>query len=179
MIMLPMVRFTVTVELTAPRLACRFWMNSVLIGRIVHAQAEGDVSRAGRSDQDHVVGLAADEEVADLGSSDRLDGRREQVASPDAKVVKFVALPPIRTSPICPVTAPSHVGDHVRAARQQAGRRARSGWRTGSGTSAAVVLPSISLAWNRLSRPLTRNVTLCWNDRAVGRAGRGRSAGRR
>ena len=25
-----------------------------------------------------------------------------------------------------------------------------------------VVLPSISLAWNRLIRPLTTKVTLCW-----------------
>ena len=68
-------RFTVTAEPMAPRLAWRFWMNSVLIARVVHAAAEVDVARAGRGHQDDVVRLAADEEVADLGADVGVGGR--------------------------------------------------------------------------------------------------------
>ena len=35
------------------------------------------------------------------------------------------------------------------------------------GTSPVPVVPSISLAWNRLIRPLTTKVTLCWNTVVV------------
>ena len=41
-----------------------------------------------------------------------------------ANAVKFVALPPIRISPICPVvTPPRHVGDQVGSAWQEGGLR--------------------------------------------------------
>ena len=50
---------------------------------VVHAQAEGDVPRAGGRHQHHVVGLAADEEVADLRIQLRPDGRRAQGISVD------------------------------------------------------------------------------------------------
>ena len=58
---------------------------------------------------------------------------KRSVAS--AKAVKFVALPPIRMSPICPVETPPPTSEtrYVPPGRQ-AGRRRRSGWRTGWAT---------------------------------------------
>ena len=95
-------RLTVTDELVASRFDPERLDRQAVDRRVVHAEAERDVARARGGDQHHVVGLAADEEVADLRVERPLDGRRGQAYS-STRVVKFVALPPTRTSPICPV----------------------------------------------------------------------------
>ena len=72
------------------------------------------------------------------------------------KVVKFVALPPTRTSPIWPVPGPPCEITIRPARRQAAGGGAEL--TNCDGTSPEVVLPLIVLAWNRFSRPVTRKV---------------------
>ena len=51
----PIDRLTVTVELVASRLARSDWMGQAVDRHIVHAQAEGDVARARRGDQDTLL----------------------------------------------------------------------------------------------------------------------------
>ena len=60
-------RLTVTVELRASRLARNVAIAVGVDRDVVHAQAERDISRARRGDQQDVLGLAADVVVADLG----------------------------------------------------------------------------------------------------------------
>ena len=64
---LPIERLTVTLESIASRLAVSDEMMFAVDRDVIHAQAERDVARARRGEQEHVVGLAADVEVADLG----------------------------------------------------------------------------------------------------------------
>ena len=60
-------RLTVTLELRASRLARKRGDGEAVDRHVVHAQAERDIPRAGGATNEHVVGLAADVVVADLG----------------------------------------------------------------------------------------------------------------
>ena len=87
-------------------------------------------------------------------------------------VVKLVALPPTRTSPIWPVTAPLTARSSREEAAAVPGGAPETtivppvpvaaefwseNWPGGLAAS-----PSISLAWNRSSRPETAKTTPCW-----------------
>ncbi len=73
-------------------------------------------------------------------------------------VVKFVALPPIRTSPIWPVPAslPCEMTNVPPGARPVVGVAPANC----EGESPVAVFPLIVLAWNRFNRPATRKVTM-------------------
>ncbi len=110
--------------------------------RRVRPPAEEDVADAGRGEDRDVVGLAADVEVGDLAAGeDREVGR--VAADPDEADLAD--------------QAGGRVGQ--RRDDRPAGEARRVG--------ATAVLPSISLAWNRLSRPATWKTTLSWVGEVV------------
>ena len=94
---------------------------------VVHALAEEHVARPGRGHEDHVVGLATDEEVAHLGAGHRVNGRRGRegirLEREGREVGGIAADPDIADLPGCECTAREHVGDQVGSAWQEGGLR--------------------------------------------------------
>ena len=148
-------RLTVTLELVASRLAVSDCDRQAVDRDVIHAQPERDVPRAGRGDQEDVVGLAADVEVADLGVELAFRrGHVERIFGHEGREVGRVAADP-HVADLAGGGAA--LRDHERAARRRTGWGS-SGSANCEGTSPAVVLPVIVLAWNRFNRPVTRKV---------------------
>ena len=130
-------------------------MASAIDRDVIHAQPERDVARARRGEQEHIIGLAADVEVGDFGVELAFRGGHvERVFGDKGREVG--------RGPADPHGADRSRGgpalrDDVGSAREYSSTGS-SGWGTASGTSPAVVLPVIELAWKRFNRPVTRKV---------------------
>ena len=150
-------RLTVTVELVASRLARSDWIVRLLIVTLsmprpneILREPEGAISMT-------LFVSPPTKKLLIFASSAPSTGVVLKGYS-STKVVKFVALPPIRTSPIWPVPAslPWEMTNVPPGARPELGVAPANC----EGTSPVVVFPLIVLAWNRFNRPPTRNVTM-------------------
>ena len=152
-------RLTVTVELVASRLARRCWIARLLIVTLsmpspneMFREPDGAIS----------ITLLVSPPMKKLliFASNAPSTGVELKEYSSTRVVKFVALPPTRTSPIWPVPA-SLAWEMTKV---PPGDKPAEGTEPANceGARPVAAFPLIVFAWNRFNRPLTRNVAMSW-----------------